>query len=1705
MTEPYEAPREIGAAALLSPAQRLLALRSNDHHARLHDELAVTAHALRQLFNSAPGVTSLLSKPDVLEKPAERFDGALEAAWRTFWQSRATGTAVNREVYAADLQQRHLHVSAALLALDSTGDVQRLAAATGAAEQVLRRSVHWPDATQGSGAVVYCLVAMPRGPQLLYTPSPANSLEVFEHREALQQRLEGAAVADYFDDGMALATRRNISGQLKAVQQGFHQQVLPALREQLCDGMAAALNLDQARQLRGDAPARPGKAVVHSAATAVERVLKGAADPRTELASMGAQHTRVLEARQRNLDAATTLLAVPHARAGDPAFDTLLQARIDGWRAELQLHKALQWVSDEEHSLLQAVLDSPRASQRPVAAALQARYGAELERLTGVLLVAAPEALATPALPGRVFLLWPGRYGEVGMFDSLSALRQALCGENAVAADLVLERLQGHAFEHGLVAQLAGYQAALAGVTTQGVRYEDAPQLDQALDRLQLRTVEELGMPQAPARDAALAGAAAQAFALQLVNAPVAWQMRLGPVQRDECAARVTALCEAIHASHQYLADTLSEREVFVQRLVDARLCSDFGVERAPTLALDLPESVAWVTEIVAGSGAPGTPKRKVPRPSSQRVDMSLVELALDGIDGEMAERLQFANLQPAAATLPAGLDIAYLQIMLKSLDAAQLYEDHIWAVYRGQPLATEDDVSMRREQLIAPFVCQLQLQGRLAYFGRRLSLKAWQIVECAIHAGSAEQYSPHGWAIDCYPLTLLAPGEPGSDTSGFSLGGICLIQERHSGVTVLHLPDAPNQKIFSEYSSLEAARLALVGMALDSRMVGYLSTRPWTGNAARHASYINQAMLRDFEGFISVGSAVAKHLSLAERQVDQQMGRLIQAHRASSRSQTDLYFQGVLMAQGNVFNYIKMALGVVPFVGAGVALFDAWTAANAATRAFLQGDGVEGLDQLEKVLLSLIDAAVDVAPALALRRPRPLRPLGGAVGSYPSMSGSHRAAPLRRFSGYEAAVSLEGRTPGQTGRLRGVYQVGRVHFIARDGWVYPVVWDATYATWRLKGGPLRYYQQPVALDAYGHWQTQGTIDGLLVRGGLAGGGAALGRLAQDGWAGLSGYLRRRLRGAETDQQRVARSRVELSSHLQGHSVAQQRLTAAVQEMRAKPADMMVRERLEKALLEHRDYNRRAIELMHDVGLEGVNRTGARENFGSALHNAMKRARELEGLYLVDLHNAAGSIRARGPVPLEGTPHELAAYVHQAMAEHQATINAFQRAIEHRLYQETLFEQYQQSRLLPDKMRLELKAKLDDGTPSLGYRVARSFPLSAMSRKPVVGDELFMSHFDRLRERLKSGVVNLFELKAGRVNLSNTQRRRIVGEVYENLRQAKVKAVLMENNFRQHLHWDHWVVLTDDLELFVKEAGELVAEIQGHIARQPAAAVKRGSAASQKKVFETADNQLLIGTQRQASDGAALMEITEPETGRVLDAYRQGSDGRWQATASAPRPLPQASLQALLARATEGLAGADGLVRKVRGYSAGSMDATSLEDILHLQAREFGKLADELGSAHGAQAQAVQLGKRLRDQAAALLAEGTRLRIAKLKTSPPTAAAVVYLQEHAQLRIEKLGGRIDVRNRHGKVVDYLQEFQVVDTATGRALWFAHFHFQKANTPFQNYLAGHLKTAEQRHLGLQWQRAQEAGFEEVTRIYRGKIPPSIAVSHFAVLE
>jgi hypothetical protein len=102
-----------------------------------------------------------------------------------------------------------------------------------------------------------------------------------------------------------------------------------------------------------------------------------------------------------------------------------------------------------------------------------------------------------------------------------------------------------------------------------------------------------------------------------------------------------------------------------------------------------------------------------------------------------------------------------------------------------------------------------------------------------------------------------------------------------------------------------------------------------------------------------------------------------------------------------------------------------------------------------------------------------------------------------------------------------------------------------------------------------------------------------------------------------------------------------------------------------------------------------------------------------------------------------------------------------------------------------------------------------------------------------------------------------------------------------------------------------------------------------------------------------------------------------------------------------------------------------------------------------------------------------------------------------YLIEQRQVELRRAGQRQMLSAR-----DYLQEYQIVDLASHdpAVLWYAHFHYRSADTPFDKFSAAHLKRAEDRFLGPQWQAAQA----EPSNIWRGPLSRSIANQHFASL-
>ena len=123
------------------------------------------------------------------------------------------------------------------------------------------------------------------------------------------------------------------------------------------------------------------------------------------------------------------------------------------------------------------------------------------------------------------------------------------------------------------------------------------------------------------------------------------------------------------------------------------------------------------------------------------------------------------------------------------------------------------------------------------------------------------------------------------------------------------------------------------------------------------------------------------------------------------------------------------------------------------------------------------------------------------------------------------------------------------------------------------------------------------------------------------------------------------------------------------------------------------------------------------------------------------------------------------------------------------------------------------------------------------------------------------------------------------------------------------------------------------------------------------------------------------------------------------------------------------------------------------------------------------------------------------------KLQRPKAANVAYLWRHGFVDINLVKSRVPL-----KAGDFLTEYAVRDKSKIRAgikgkdnvLWYAHFHFSSAKPLFNRFDKAHLKTPDQRDLGLKWQQKQASSGAAVDPIWRGPIGKPFAELYFEPL-
>ncbi|KRB05391.1 hypothetical protein ASD91_01405 [Pseudomonas sp. Root68] len=1689
----------------------------------------------------------------------------------TWWNARARGTDQSRRAQANRLYRQHFEASSQWAFARGILDVEQfqtlqafidppVQTATPATARHYVEQMQFKDdkglSIELSGALVITRDTAQPVAQLLYLPSRPSAWMTFESRVDMESWLIEHQPQMFDHPRLPTGTLRVYYTVLeRSVLQTSAQSLwarLPVtpgdrLRNELI--LAPPANLPDADtndddvlfgQLSPDIPLGIRLHALAQQRTALDALLGdnfqgNHTDPR--LQRLQRQMDELTTAEQASTRAATALLHTDSAQQmlelrhkNRPHYAALYQARLDGLRAEAELQLSLNQISHEEHQWLICVLDAPdqpRPAGVVVARLVLSMMDTEgdtprtqTQELDGVLLFAQPSALL-PSSTESLLLYWPGRFGGLQRFTSRQALEQTLfklaANDNSQALHLL--PLAASPFEYALQNQLHGCVQQVARLLSANRDPSRASQRETELEKLREQTLACLTVPVHAARELAHQHIVEQVHSSALAARLPAWHDALPTVQRERIKTLFKSYIEAMKRSHEWLERELPPRDAFSKKAIDAHLRQAFGLSRNVDVLLDVPDATTWRKVVIEGA-APGTPQENVLVASEQRSKLSLGDLAQSNIDQAMSWRLSFMQVETSGGDptdrqkLKTGITQAWLRKMATELDLAGQYETLIRETFLGTSNAPTFSNEYRHECLSEPWRLMLRLQGEFAVLAKDINTDGQQVLDIAIDANNRDAFSANGKRIQLLPAHLTVGGKDTHGQGPSTLSGVTFIVEQISGLTLLYLPDSPDGVFLRQFDSLEDARMRLFNDCLRSSMVNYLAGQALKGDVTRHVSRINQARLRNFDTLIGVGTPWPASTSLAAHLLNVHMGRLLEAHRATSRSNDALYLEQVALQSGAMFNYLKMALGMVPFVGTAIALYDAWSSANLAVAAFLRGDVGHGLAEVEAVLLSLIDAAMDLLPgasaapsaALAITRQRQLRAVSKSVGALRGSTQRQAQRTLERFKGYEyeQMISLAGLQPGTEGIYRNVYHHADGDFMLSQGRIYRIELEGNPPRWRLSGTSSRTYKQPIALDESGHWNTHYAVFGTVIEGGGVGGGAVLGHMA-DGLDPLWPVaIRRWLPRWWTD--RALRRQLTLTNTADAYTRrldTQTRSSNATLEhyfalepdqrpaSRAR-ADIACANDIDLAQAQYLNLD----ELMlYSHGRKRVQIEDIQSRCAWIIVDRSVRRIGLVKERLVEHLNRIDQLVTRS----DTTPATDTAAHLQLMAQRKLVRKDFLKDFdqlrttveEANRWNRRITNRTQKSKMVADMATVN--EKLSDANH---YYLKTAHTLEIITRYDAVTDLSWIYFHTQLKTaRNKVGRALLTQHHLPQVSATVSQRNKVLEDCLATYTEFRRQLGAWTIGYSQHLDQEQVTAFLDNLDK--------VEEFARHAIRTRPSVVPREGRPGQQ-LFETEDNQLLIGI--ASTDAASRQKrFTIQGVGGHTETWLPRSSGKYHLSEppKSAQPALPTDVRPLLSEARKRLGSTDAYTDKVKGYAQQNTLPVDLEHMMSSEAAELTLRAQAIERLSPTETVAQQL----RTRADEMLSTGRTLRIEQsMNSKTPTEGYLDYLVEQQMVDIRKEGGLRDLGKRPDGRRDFLQEYEVRDLRhePAQTLWYAHFHYTSAKPQFSDFVKGHLKRPEQRNLGLQWQKDMAASGGTVEAIWRGDIGKPLGNKHFSTL-
>ncbi|VVP66470.1 hypothetical protein PS914_00347 [Pseudomonas fluorescens] len=1381
-------------------------------------------------------------------------------------------------------------------------------------------------------------------------------------------------------------------------------------------------------------------------------------------------------------------------------FTALHSAHKAGLQAEVALQLALKQLDEDEYTLLKALLDTPDdPGPDPVAASLSLSMTEQesdtptvtAQELKGAFIVTRADALADADSPHSVLLYWIGTGGGLQRFANRRELERQIFKIHDQNNGLTVrpKKITGDALLYGLDQLTSDFEEQAGAIRQRHVAAAADDQRNEQLDILRKRALATLQVPVHAARNQAFAHLQEQSQSATLASSLPDWLRKLTENERNGLKGLIEAYIPAMKHSHALMTIALEPRDDFTRKHLHARLRKDFAIEGSFEVRIDLPDSVKWEKQFDPAPGQSGYKLALIP--SATRSKMPLDELAQLNIDNTpsmnlepLSLRLSFMRVEVTTAdaterqTLTSGITRDYLKRVLPELDLPKAYEQLIRDAFMG---ATTESVFVRehrRASLIEPWSLMLKLQGEFARLQQHIDHNDLNTLKIAIEATTPQAWKADGKRIVLLPACLNPGGEDTPNEGPVTLSGVTFIEEQISATTLLYLPDSPDGQFLRRYDSLEAARKALFNLCAHDKWVTYLAGRALQGSVRAHESRINQAMLKNFDALIGVGVSWPATTSLAAHLLNAHMGRLIEAHRGTSRSNDALYMERYALKGPRAFNYIKMAMGMLPFIGSAFAFYDAWTSANQAVAAFLRGEVGDGLAEVESMLVSLIDAAMDLLPgevafsvfsqaARSLTRTRQLQRLARHVPAMHGLSQRQARHAVARFADYdyEKPISLSSVQPATHGLYRGIYRHADGDFIVRQGRIFQVELSKDSRSWRLFGNSRKTYKQPIALDETGHWDTWYGVYGTTLEGGVLGGGQVLGHVADTFDALWPQAIRQRLPRWWTD--RIYRRRQTLTEGIPVKSAQLKRQVIQSNELIALfgSSDQASKRSLIQAV---------DTATTHDI-------TQAKELFGECaeLLESPALTREIRKRLQESKSNSAMLIVDRFSIKTELRQHRIMMFEEHIEDIRLKILSSgefdeglrlmnlrqsnFSKILQELEGIETDFQEIDiwLRQVTDDKQLISINSRVKNldrerRVESLPFEKARPL-LDLISHYNDIADVSWTYLHSQMREsriKLYRALIAQEELTITSVTLS--QRNAILNDSLNTYDEFMLNLRIWPAGYPQHFNLKYRQPLLDIVEGMSEKARTTLME-----------SLVRPKKAT-RKVFETEDGKLLIGKEIASNSGNRRYAIEHASD--HVETWEEKSSGKWQVIEDTSPPPPvraQDNVKSLVSEARNRLAKVQSYVATVEGYARQGMLPVSLDGMMVSEAAELTQRSNRIERLDGQEA----LIARLREKATELTASGRAMRTSQsLISKNPTDGMLADLIDQKAVEIRKYAPLKNL-SKPKKRADYMQEYEVWDlTQTPpKVLWYAHFHYTTATPAFRKFEEAHLKLAEHRFL------------------------------------